>query len=153
MIKSAGVLIQSQTKILLCHATDTNAITSGKESNSHSQYRWGIPKGKIDGGENPKETALRETLEETGLDLLKLGFEISDSPIEILRYLTVGEKKTVYVYYLYDEFGFLQTKNLSCSTLIPDTKFPENDDFKWVTKEEARSLIYRSQLRLLNYIK
>lgn len=32
--------------------------------------RWGIPKGHVDDGETLEETALRETKEETGLDVI-----------------------------------------------------------------------------------
>lgn len=34
---------------------------------------WDIPKGKIDPGETPEETAVREVMEETGLQNLQLG--------------------------------------------------------------------------------
>lgn len=36
--------------------------------------RWGLPAGKIDPGETPEQAVVRETLEETGIDLRKTGF-------------------------------------------------------------------------------
>jgi len=151
MIESAGVLIISDGKILLCHSTDVEGLDSGKEIN-YEHTRWGIPKGKIDGNESSKDAAYREVHEETGLDLKKLGFNISNSPIDVLHYHSMGEKKIVYVYYLSDEFGMLRTKKLHCKSLIDGTKYPENDKFRWVSNEEAKSLIYRSQLKLLSKI-
>ena len=118
---------------------------------NYSENRWGIPKGKIDGAESSKEAALREVLEETSLDIKKIGLEISDQPIDILKYMSLGEKKVVYVYKVDDEFGVLQGKPLKCTTMINGTKYPENDKFIWASKEQARSLIYRSQIPLLNH--
>ena len=37
-----------------------------------SYNNWGFPKGHLEGNESPAEAALRETVEETGLDLLVL---------------------------------------------------------------------------------
>lgn len=51
---SCGIVVVNAThEMLLCHATGT----------SH----WDIPKGGMDPGETPLETALRETREESGL--------------------------------------------------------------------------------------
>ena len=51
---SCGVLLLSpQRELLLCHATGST--------------HWDIPKGLGEGDEKPRETARRETLEETGL--------------------------------------------------------------------------------------
>ena len=62
---SCGVLILNlQRELLLCHVTGQN--------------HWDLPKGGIDIGETPLQAALRETVEETGLqlraaDLFELG--------------------------------------------------------------------------------
>lgn len=51
---SCGVLLLNpQRELLLCHATGA--------------AHWDIPKGLGDAGETPRETAMRELLEETGL--------------------------------------------------------------------------------------
>ena len=53
---SCGIVIfNPEAELLLCHVTN--------------QSHWDLPKGGIDGRESPLEAALRETLEETGLDL------------------------------------------------------------------------------------
>ena len=53
---SAGILIVQQNRILLAHPT--NAPWYGT---------YTIPKGKLEGDENPLEAALRETYEEVGV--------------------------------------------------------------------------------------
>ena len=58
------VIVNDAAELLLCHATGT--------------YHWDIPKGGMEAGETPLDTALRETHEECGLafagaDLLDLG--------------------------------------------------------------------------------
>jgi 8-oxo-dGTP pyrophosphatase MutT (NUDIX family) len=53
---SCGILILSaQRELLLCHVT--------------GQDHWDLPKGGIHDDESPLQAALRETREETGLDL------------------------------------------------------------------------------------
>jgi 8-oxo-dGTP pyrophosphatase MutT (NUDIX family) len=53
---SCGVVVLNvQRELLLCHVTGQN--------------HWDLPKGGIDAGETPREAALRETREETGLQL------------------------------------------------------------------------------------
>lgn len=38
--------------------------------------KWGLPKGHVEDGESPSETALREVAEETGLQDLELGSKL-----------------------------------------------------------------------------
>ena len=40
---------------------------------------WDIPKGKIDPGETPEETAVREVMEETGLNMLNISDKIGET--------------------------------------------------------------------------
>ena len=62
---SCGILvINPESELLLCHVTGA--------------WHWDIPKGGAEPGESPRQTALRETREECGLDfgqarLLDLG--------------------------------------------------------------------------------
>ena len=49
------VLLNEDAEVLLAHATETR--------------HWDIPKGAPEPGESYRDTALRETREETGLDL------------------------------------------------------------------------------------
>jgi 8-oxo-dGTP pyrophosphatase MutT (NUDIX family) len=56
---SAGVIFVCPSGILMCHPT-------GKSKGYHN---WDLPKGHIDVNETPKETAIREVREETGIKI------------------------------------------------------------------------------------
>jgi mutator protein MutT len=64
-------------------------IVRGKPDSSH----WVIPKGHIEPGENPEDTAVREILEESGVNakiiatLGTLKFEYRDKQIKTILYL------------------------------------------------------------------
>lgn len=53
-----GVIIVRDGKVLLIRRTG-----------SHGSGTWSVPGGHIDGGESPSETAVRETKEETNIDI------------------------------------------------------------------------------------
>lgn len=53
MLTTCGVLITNGTHLLICHPT--------------GGYKWDIPKGRQDPGEDDVTTAVRETWEETGI--------------------------------------------------------------------------------------
>jgi predicted NUDIX family NTP pyrophosphohydrolase len=62
MKESAGTLLYRRgaswtIEVLLVHPS----------GNYNRKAPWGIPKGLVDAGENPEQTARRETLEETGV--------------------------------------------------------------------------------------
>ncbi len=73
--KSCGTIIINQGKVLLISSTDDNG-----------EVFWSFPKGHQEGGETDTETALRETLEEVGLQV-----EIIDwRPIIVGHYIHHG---------------------------------------------------------------
>lgn len=67
---------------------------NGKYLFIYRRKRWDLPKGKVDAGEVPQQTALREVEEETGL-----------SPLEIVKFLT----HTYHIYWLKDRFTLKRT--------------------------------------------
>ena len=83
---------------------------------------WGFAKGNLEEGETEKETAIRETEEETGLTALKF----VDDYREEIEYFYKGEtvhKKVIY---------FL------AETTETDVKLSyEHDEYKWLTFDEA----------------
>jgi ADP-ribose pyrophosphatase YjhB (NUDIX family) len=93
----------------------------------HAPPLWALPKGTPDAGETLEETALRETREETGLEV-----EI-ERPIEAIRYFFVREStrfhKTVHFYLMRPIGGDLS---------LHDHEF---DEVRWVQLEEALELM------------
>lgn len=55
---AAGVLVQSEGRVLLV-----------RRINVPMQGKWTLPAGFVDGQEDPRSTAVRECLEETGLEV------------------------------------------------------------------------------------
>ncbi|MBK5205176.1 MAG: NUDIX hydrolase [Polaromonas sp.] len=123
---SHGILILNTAgELLLCHATG-------------SRY-WDIPKGGSAEGESGPQTAVRETLEECGLqlnpgDLRELGRFAYRPDKALLLYAVLLER--------------LDTRLLSCSSQYQDQRGqmrPEMDAFRWtpfseVPKRCAKSL-------------
>jgi 8-oxo-dGTP pyrophosphatase MutT (NUDIX family) len=131
-VVSAGVLIQSGDKYLLCHATGHGADKG-----------WGLPKGRVDAGESDRQAAVRETQEECGLDIPEDRIE----PLTQVKYRSWdGEDKVMKLLkiFIYRGDASLQKQKLVCSTYFnpskenPNIKLPEVDGFKWLTAEEAQ---------------
>jgi 8-oxo-dGTP pyrophosphatase MutT (NUDIX family) len=99
-------------------------------------YRnWDFPKGLVEPTETPIETAIRETREETSLSDLR--FDWGEDYCETAPY--AGSK--VAHYYLVQTFSGAVMLPVS-----PELGRPEHHEYRWVTYEEARSLL---PLRLL----
>ena len=106
---SAGVIIVNKGNYLILH---------------YAQGHWGLPKGHIEKGENLKETAKRETEEETGITKLNFvdGFE------EKIHYFFTQNKKTISKDVIY----LLATTNQTKVKLSH-----EHQDYKWLTFDKA----------------
>ena len=92
-----------------------------------SSRLWALPKGTPDSGETLEETALRETREETGLEV-----EI-DAPISSIHYFFVRGStrfhKTVHFFLMRPTGG------------SPDDHDAEFDEARWLPVDEALALL------------
>ena len=92
-----------------------------------SPVLWALPKGTPDAGETIEETALRETREETGLEVEIVG------PLRSIRYFFVRRttrfNKTVH---------FFLMRAIGGSTDAHDAEF---DEVRWVELHEALALL------------
>lgn len=140
MIISCGFLIESNKKVLLCHATD------GFKKPSKAGHRYGIPKGQIDGDEYFLETAIRELKEETDLDLLDISKSIKVSS----NYVSVAYKsgkKTLKVFKVLDENGELLKFPFKCNSYFEyrGQSLPEIDSFLWIDYNVAADICIKGQ--------
>ena len=90
--------------------------------------RWGFPKGIIDPGETPQETALKESMEEAGLE-----GKIVGKPIGSYRYRKWGS-------------DLLCTMFVMKVTGVEDTWDESWRQREWFSPEAAREIIDREEL-------
>lgn len=133
MKKSCGFLIECDTMFLLCHSSSP----SGKVTITDGQ--WGIPKGGCEDGESELEAAIRETLEETGIDVRK--YKFSKKPL--VTYSTKSKKYVIF--YLKIADTEILNMDLDCTTYIADGTRKENDDYVWVSWDKAKEISIKNQ--------
>ena len=90
-IKGGCFLINKETKKI--------AIIFRPKFNDYS-----FPKGHVEKGENVKEGAIRETIEETGRDVKLL----NEEPIHINKYVTSSGEEVEAFFYLAEDLGEYQ---------------------------------------------
>lgn len=141
VVKTAGIFfVRNDGKILIGHPTH------------HRQSFWSIPKGRLEEGEEPLDAALRETYEEANLDL-----GVAIKYYELPSVLYKSKKKRLY------PFVVLETENrkldsnqfdIKCNAYVSteNGEYPEMDQFKYVTLEEAKELLHHSQVECLELI-
>ena len=115
IIASGGVLYRENNggEIIICHRSRTNL--------------YALPKGKSENGENIETTALREVLEETGLQCKII------RPIGTIEYLVLqGEK------YFPKEVTFFLMEIIGGNLENHDHEF---DSVKWIEIEKAKSIL------------
>ena len=145
-VNAAGVfLVRNDGKILVGHPT------------GHPEDVWSIPKGKIDDGETALEGAIRETLEETNIDLSDLPNPcFKELPVQVYSHkrkdittFVVGEWMTDLEF---DKF------DIKCDSIVPLTSSwnagkPELDEFKWITTDEAEDILHPTQAASIEAVK
>lgn len=129
---SCGIIVLNEEgDILLAHATGSN--------------HWDIPKGQTDEGESPRDTALRETYEETGIDL-------SGQPLVDLGAYPYRPEKDLHLFATYLPKGKVDLNKCVCSTHFVEPKTgqpcPETDAFAWIRPSRIQDFCSKSLYRL-----
>lgn len=139
-VKAAGMfLVNKDNKILVGHPTH------------HKPEFWSIPKGKVDDGETLLEAAIRETWEESNVQL-----DSNDGQYTQLNKRVYKHKKKEITSYVRLEMVDEDWDNLDikCNSNVPEERggFPEMDDYKWVTLDEARNILHDTQVASLDEV-
>jgi len=119
-------IIQNKDKILLIKRL-SDEIDDPAE--------WEFPGGRLEFGEDPKDGVLREIKEETGLDVeYKYIYEILNK-----EYTKPGKRvHLMRIIHLFET----EQENVKLNPR-------EHEDYKWVTKEEAKNMNISSYLKNL----
>jgi 8-oxo-dGTP pyrophosphatase MutT (NUDIX family) len=127
-VLSCGILVRSPEGWFLAHATRTP--------------RWDIPKGRVDAGETPMQTALREALEETGVDLSEFSKQLQDHGQH--PYIP---KKDLHLFTLDVETAF-DLSHCCCSTnvVMAHGEYPETDRWEWVPVDQVRNRLGKGMI-------
>ncbi len=143
---AAGIfIVKKDGNLLICHPTN------------HALDFWSIPKGKVEEGETMLEGAIRETYEETNIDLKENDIN-SYFSVHRLEPINYGHKKKIIHPFVYFETTNSQIPwdvlEIKCNSNVPEDRggFPEMDDYRWVTIEEARVLLHETQVACLDTI-
>lgn len=141
-VVAAGIfLVDKYNKLLVCHPTN------------HKLDFWSIPKGKVDNGETLLAAAIRETFEETNIDVSKCQ---NIKQLDAVTY--THKKKVLHPFLLWEpinqDIDWLAF-DIKCNSLVSEERggFLEMDAFKWVTLDEAKTLLHNTQVACIDTIK
>jgi len=99
--------------------------------------RCDIPKGGIEIDESPYNAAIRETFEETGLDL-------SGIELEEIGFCEYQPKKDLHLFKCYYEIPDMSILNCTSHFKLNENLFPEVDGYEWIDIEHIDSRFYVS---------
>jgi 8-oxo-dGTP pyrophosphatase MutT (NUDIX family) len=142
---NGAYVIDSLGKMLLVHPTN------------HSENTWSIPKGMLNEGEtSSKEAAIRETMEETGLDLTKFEDSTEYTDLDKVRYYRGGKMLHGHLFRIDKPLSTMDL-DLKCTSYFHNTDTnnsePECDSIKWEDISFGHKTLHKTQKKLLNKVK
>ena len=90
-------------------------------------YEWGIPKGKVELGEDPIDAACRETIEEVSIFVKKQGSHLN-SPIELKATKKNSRGGNFYIYECNMKMAVVPVKSLEHEKVKWCNEIPEDID-------------------------
>ncbi len=94
--------------------------------------RWGLPGGKIESGETSEEAAIRETKEETSLDIQNLSSlkDFSDKAVDL--FYTTSYDGNVQIDFEHDDYEWVSRADVEQYNTTPGIV----EIFDWILKNE-----------------
>src|SRR5690348_6262932 len=125
IVPSANVVVvNNRGELLLIHRTDND--------------NWAIPGGAMEPGESLSDCAVRETLEETGVQVEITGLVgVYTDPRHVILYTSNGEAR--------QEFSIVYTARPIAGKPTPSS---ESRDVRWVAPGEVGDLMMHRSMRL-----
>ncbi|NBS14707.1 MAG: NUDIX domain-containing protein, partial [Verrucomicrobia bacterium] len=117
-----ALIVGPEKKLLMVHTLKWSGL-------------WGIPGGKIKGGETAEEALRREILEETGLKLHEIGFALAQDCIRSKEF--------------YKPAHFVLLNYVAHTKQTAVTLNPEADEYRWCTLDECYQLPLNTPTRIL----
>jgi 8-oxo-dGTP pyrophosphatase MutT (NUDIX family) len=136
--RAAGVAIVWENRILLVHPTNS----------SWKKATCGIPKGKLEPGEDPVSGALRELEEETGIVLNENQLESESYSVDF--YNGKGEPDGSLIYFVCSISDLAEIGLDSDRVPKSQLQLEEVDWGKFVSAEEAYPICTRNQLIIID---
>lgn len=105
-----------------------------------NKFVYGFPKGQVEENENLKQAAVREFLEETGVDVIDYR-NIKDENI-----ISIKTNSKNFYFYLYETPEVWETEKLKSNFFLDEKTnkyYPENDDFQWMTLKELKAKTFK----------
>lgn len=93
--------------------------------------KWDLPKGKLDYDETPEHAAVREVMEECGLEEVQLGIPVT------VTYHTYSEKKKR----ILKKTHWYEMTTAHAGPLVPQVE-EDIEKAEWMTNEEVRTIVF-----------
>lgn len=144
-ITNGAYIIDSLNKMLFVHPTN------------HSENTWSIPKGMFNEGEtSSKEAAIRETMEETNLNLNDYNEYIEYEDLGESKYAHGNKKLRGHLFHMNIPLSTMDLK-LGCISYFTNNKTKkeelECDIVEWKDLNFGDDTLHETQKKLLNKVK